>query len=405
MDVGADSIPSLDAFAAALQSDLLGRLDSSLILLPSASYCRSALFELGHAPSSSEVGLNPELHASLMVEESDAPEDDLPDVIIQSDLSMDNRPTSSQPLDTSSTGPAEGDDDVNFESQLPTSSQHDTFAATMDIDADLPSILPESPINEPHLGSEEKDQAVALFDCLNLMDAESPSQVPLTRNVASILLENAPVNAVLAILNLATHADNTILALLEIVLSEDVSYARICSILSAALTPRVHSLSKAASRTLMNLLNFVVEKDARALLDSVLMPVVCSNGFASPHVEMIVRMIKALSATLQDLYIDKLLSGPENFVLAHLDLIAKILPIRSAWSTSLLRLFVTHLYRHLEDPFVGGKPGEKFQAIVWVLLQKAATADLAEHKDNLIAVAKKYPSAMGEKSLAKLAQF
>lgn len=399
-----DAFPNLDAFAVALQTDLLTRLDSNLLLLPGSSHLRGALFELGDGQSRSESFQNAELQVSLMIDDADASEEFVPDFINLDGYIANKMDNGSQSLDGTPFGAMETDEDTNFESQLPTSSQHDTINATMELDIDLPTILPDSPNSRAHLSADDKARVMELEERLTLLDANPSSQARLDRSLVAVMLETSSIDEAIELLDLNSRSDDVIHALLQIVLSEDVSYAGICSILSGALSHRVSSLTKAASRTLMNLLSSAAEKDARALLDSVLLPIACSDGFASPHVELIIRVVKALPGVMQDLYIEKMLESPKNFALPHLDFVSKILPIRPTWNTTLLRIFIVNLYRHLNDSFGGSKVGEKFQAIVWVLLQKAAAADFSEHKDTLIAIVKKYPSTMGDKSLAKLAQ-
>lgn len=404
IELNNDSFQHFDAFSAALQNDLLLRLDSNLIVLPGVSHHRSALFELNQGQSRLENASNSDLHTSLMIAENEAPEDDLPDVINMNHINSFKTHPNAEIGSSAATIDVQADDDSIFESQPPTSSQHDTFSSTMDLDIELPALMPESPTIAPGLTEEDRNKVGELEEKLDLLESNPASQTLLDRNNVSVLLDTIYLEEVLSLLNLNNRSDDTILSLLQIVLSEDASYARITSILSKALLSRVTSLSKAASRTLMNLLSFVAEKDARALLDAVLLPIVCLDGFAPPHVEMIIRVTKALGIALQDLYIEKLISGPKNFVLSHLDLIAKILALRSTWNASLLRIFVTIIHRHMEDSFGGSKVGEKFQAIVWVLIQKSATVDIVEHKETLVSIIKKYPSSMGEKSLLKLAQ-
>lgn len=404
MVLKSDVFPNLDAFAVALQTDLLTRLDSTLILLPGSSHHRGALFELGDGQSRSDSIQSGELHVSLMIDDNDPSEEDIPAVFNLDGYIANKADSESQPLDGTPFGTMETDEDTNFESQLPTSSQHDTINATMDMDVDLPTLHPESPTSGPALSTDDRVRVLELEERLSLLDAHPSSQSRLDRPLVAVILETSSIDEAIGLLDLNSRSDDVLLALLQIVLSEDVSYAGICSILSGALSQRVSSLTKAASRTLMNLLSFAAEKDARALLDSVLLPIACSDGFASPHVELMIRVVKGLPAAMQDLYLEKLLESPKNFALPHLDFVSKILPLRPTWNASLLRIFIVNLHRHLEDSFGGGKVGEKFQAIVWVLLQKGAAADFSEHKDTLTAIVRKYPSTMADKSLAKLAQ-
>lgn len=396
--------PQFDAFSAALQADLLLRFDAPLIAIPGTLHYRDALFELGNGHHRRTNLPSDGNQASLLIDLEEPMDGELPDImslqVTEGAVKEHNEHEESAKEQEASITDAEGEDSLP-PSQLLTSSQLDTLNATMDMNIDIPLDNFEIAEPEAQLSEEERLQMEDLADRLTALDAHGQSQVDLNPQLVVVAIDCTAIYELLPRLKLEARSDGTIFAFLSAVLMQDASYARLCILLENALLSRVVGLTKVAPRSLLNVLNLVAEREARALADSVLVPLAAHPSFAVNHVELLIRIVKILQTPLQDLYFDKLLSAPKNFAFVHLDLFAKLMLIRPHLDPSMLRFFVSHLQRRAEES-LESKSGEKVQAIVWTLLQKNSAPDLVEHKATLTTIVKKYSSSLGEKNLAKL---
>jgi hypothetical protein len=393
-------LDSMDAFAAALHADLNAKLATDVPLVTGALYYQSALREFslaerdrieggqrhrnkdGDRPFYMDVTAPTDTFSLALYEEPDM------DVGIGNNMEITDSPVI--PTDTSLF-------DESQTALLP-SSQMDTMPSTIEMDV---SSYAEASI-EPPLSEGDQSKVSALSEKLEALDGNLLSQSSLTYPDISILVDTASPVAACEALKLANHSDETILVLLTCLLAQDASFARLTILLKAALQSKVNALEKASSRSLLSALNLAASHQSRALLESVLVPAVSQSTFSAPQVELTLRIMKSLDHAIQDTYAENLILAPTIWNLSHLELLAKILPLRSPWPLTVISKFISQLHLHLHDPYEGNKAGDKIVTLVWSIVQKYAAKDLAPHKETLKSIVSRFTTTLSEKAIAKI---
>jgi hypothetical protein len=393
------AFPQMEAFSSALQDDFLTKLASPFLQLCDDSYLRNALFELDNGQPYGKSGPNRAGTSTASAINLDESQDEqMPNMQQEGDMEL----GLSAP-DASGLGSFREAEGEATSSQPMTSSQHDFAGSTIEMDVDIP-YLDSEVVEEATLSEEERNKILELVDKMGTFDSTLQSQFTLSHEDIGVLIVTPAHQAAIELLDAGKMSDESILAIMTAIIKEDASFARLRILLSGILLPRVASLTKAASRMLLNGLQMVGEKEPHALLDAVLVPMTCQKEFGAPHVELLIRIMKSLQPPLQEHYLENLFSATQIFTLSHLDLIAKLLPLRSHWPPNVIQAFVSLLHAHINDPIEGSKVGDKFETIVWSILQKYAAQDLLSHKEKLKAIISKFSTPLTEKNMAKLQQ-
>lgn len=392
----------LEVLAIALQSDLVQSLASSSLPVQGLGYFRSALSELDGGEFVGTVSSDTATQAksrAFLYDVADAEESTNPLAVLSQ--TGDNTRMDSDLMQTDENdGATEANMLDFFSSQVVPPSQEMEYRSTHEMDVDG---IEQASSGEPPLSAEDENRAKSLADRLGDMDAGIQSQVVLTSADVAILSTTRSPTAICALLELDKVTDETICAFLRMALSDDASFARNCIILQSSLQSRIETLTTTASRSLLNAILVGAELQPQALLEAVLVPMLSLKTFSSAHAELAIRTIKALDAELQEPYINTLLKKtPKSWNRALLDLVAKLLPLRSAWSADILKQFISQIHAHINDNFGGPTAGDKMISLVWSIVVKYSAQDLSPHKQMIINIAQRFNTSLSEKILSKV---
>jgi len=395
--------PHMEAFCSALQADLLLRFDSSIPHVLTIGYYREALYELDHGVIHGRSLGDMASQQALLSSGLEVPDDDiLPNFMNSVGMNDD----AANPFIEAITDQLAEEPKVEND-RLPTSSQHHEMGVLMEVDIPLASTVAEEEVvvaSAQGLSELERASVLSLGDRLSGLDSNLQSQLQLSHGDVSVLVDCYAISEAIALLEVQNLSEETLFALIQAILSVDAPFMRLRILFSELLLWRIQNLAKTASRTLLNTLHSVADKEPTALLQAVLVPLVSHPSFAAHHVELLIRIVKGVPHPIQEAYAESLLrTGPNPLTIAYLDLIAKLIPIRTQWTSSIVYSIIHQVYVHINDAFEGNKQGEKIQTIVWTLLQKYPSQDLKSQKERLQSITLKFPSPIADKNAAKIA--